>query len=434
MTVIYGILLVAKGEVKKIKLRDTTETGPLTEDSLQTILKKKTPVEELGTYSWNHKTLTLFGYTKGKKGTENKHTLPEPLDEESYFSDILVVACNEDDDWSSPVSFTTEQYEKFYQSAMGMGGDDDDDSLTSESDDEKEKDEEKEEKEDDEEEVETSKKKKSALEDGVPEDEEEEKEDDEDDVEDDEGEEEAEEEDLGGDDGGEGGEDEEEAAPVKKAAAKKKPSKAALAAQQMGYAKQQLFLQKYPDLLEYTEPIPIANTDGIEKTGRTQVLNYLKTKFADTFSDEELLQFELAICQSAFLDAKARQVFCRFENPLFPCVYGMAFRRLVRNIQDTTSKTKTLLEKLKCGDLTFEMLGTMSSMDLKPELYTDLRDRMLLREKQQLEGNKALATDQYKCGRCYKRECTFYELQTRSADEPMTKFITCLNCGNHWRK
>ena len=28
-----------------------------------------------------------------------------------------------------------------------------------------------------------------------------------------------------------------------------------------------------------------------------------------------------------------------------------------------------------------------------------------------------------------KRECSYYELQIRSADESATLFITCLNCG-----
>ena len=76
----------------------------------------------------------------------------------------------------------------------------------------------------------------------------------------------------------------------------------------------------------------------------------------------------------------------------------------------------------------------MSCIDYAPALYAGIRDRMLLREQQQLEGNKAMATDMFKCGRCHKREATFYELQTRSADEPMTKFITCVNCGNHWKQ
>ena len=39
----------------------------------------------------------------------------------------------------------------------------------------------------------------------------------------------------------------------------------------------------------------------------------------------------------------------------------------------------------------------------------------------------------YTCKSCKKNECYVYELQTRSADEPMTIFITCINCGKKWR-
>ncbi|KAG2296331.1 hypothetical protein Bca52824_043000 [Brassica carinata] len=48
------------------------------------------------------------------------------------------------------------------------------------------------------------------------------------------------------------------------------------------------------------------------------------------------------------------------------------------------------------------------------------------------EGTKA-STDQFKCGRCGQRKCTYYQMQTRSADEPMTTYVTCVNCDNHWK-
>lgn len=48
-------------------------------------------------------------------------------------------------------------------------------------------------------------------------------------------------------------------------------------------------------------------------------------------------------------------------------------------------------------------------------------------------GPPKATTDQFKCGRCGKKQCTYYQMQTRSADEPMTTFVTCVNCDNHWK-
>lgn len=42
-------------------------------------------------------------------------------------------------------------------------------------------------------------------------------------------------------------------------------------------------------------------------------------------------------------------------------------------------------------------------------------------------------TDQFKCFKCEQRKCTYFQLQTRSADEPMTTFVTCLSCDSHWK-
>ena len=43
-----------------------------------------------------------------------------------------------------------------------------------------------------------------------------------------------------------------------------------------------------------------------------------------------------------------------------------------------------------------------------------------------------IRTQEYKCGRCKEHNCSYTQLQTRCADEPMTTYINCLNCGNKW--
>jgi transcription elongation factor S-II len=45
------------------------------------------------------------------------------------------------------------------------------------------------------------------------------------------------------------------------------------------------------------------------------------------------------------------------------------------------------------------------------------------------------STDAFQCGKCKQRKCTYFQMQTRSADEPMTTFVSCVThgCGNRWK-
>lgn len=64
------------------------------------------------------------------------------------------------------------------------------------------------------------------------------------------------------------------------------------------------------------------------------------------------------------------------------------------------------------------------------------RDSVARHEKRMLhayETRTHAKTTRYRCPKCRDNQCDFYEMQTRSADEGMTMFITCLTCGHRWR-
>ncbi|EFA81092.1 hypothetical protein PPL_05928 [Heterostelium album PN500] len=42
------------------------------------------------------------------------------------------------------------------------------------------------------------------------------------------------------------------------------------------------------------------------------------------------------------------------------------------------------------------------------------------------------SSDLFTCPKCGKRKCTYFQLQTRSADDPLTTFVTCVTCNNRW--
>jgi transcription elongation factor S-II len=415
MASIYGLLLAAKGDVKKVKLSKT-----ISEKEVQDILKKKTAPINLGSYPYSDYILTLFGYTTGKAGTENKHELPPPLDSTLYFGDILLVACDSESNWKSPTSFVQEQYEKFYQKAFG--GFESADDEEEDADDEDAVEEEEEEVED---EVPASKKK--ADEEGIPEDEPEVEEDGEEDDDEDEGEDEEEE-------GVEDAVDEEERKPVKSRSTKKKISKTSfMGTQNAGRAKQQSLLMR-PDYVEIESVCPIPKDKSTQAKYRNHILSCINKQLGSVLPPETQETLESIIFQVSINDANSKYVNKHFDNNLFQLIYMSTSRRILSNLDPNGYvKNEHLLPRILQGQLSIEHLASMNVMDYAPSIYAPLREQMDLREQHLLEGNKAMATDLFKCGRCHKRECTYYELQTRSADEPMTKFITCINCGSHWK-
>ena len=92
-----------------------------------------------------------------------------------------------------------------------------------------------------------------------------------------------------------------------------------------------------------------------------------------------------------------------------------------------------MLTRLKKKEFNPQELASMEPQYTFPENWKELLDEKNKRDKMLYELRTETATDTFKCGRCKERKCTYYQLQTRSADEPMTTFVTCLNCGSRWK-
>lgn len=115
-------------------------------------------------------------------------------------------------------------------------------------------------------------------------------------------------------------------------------------------------------------------------------------------------------------------------------IYINKARSLYTNlVPNNYINNKRLLLRVKNREFTPEKLVNMNSQELFPEHWKQLIDEKYKRDKVLYETKKESMTDQFKCAKCKGRETCYYELQTRSADEPMTIFITCLNCGNRWK-
>ncbi|KAJ6395196.1 hypothetical protein OIU77_020456 [Salix suchowensis] len=111
----------------------------------------------------------------------------------------------------------------------------------------------------------------------------------------------------------------------------------------------------------------------------------------------------------------------------------LKYRSIMFNIKDP--KNPDLRRKVLLGQVQPPRLVTMPPEEMASEQRK--RENNQIKEKALFDcersGKAEATTDQFKCGRCGQRKCTYYQMQTRSADEPMTTYVTCVNCNNHWK-
>ena len=174
-----------------------------------------------------------------------------------------------------------------------------------------------------------------------------------------------------------------------------------------------------------------------KKTCGSKNVNYRElciTRFIEKckFTKKRAIQEEEGIYNYTIEVAERLILPKQFTNRKFRDIYFNKQRSLYTNIMGSSyvnnSKLKNRLKKeIKPGTLAF-----MEPQDLYPEHWKVLLDEKARRQKMQFEVRKEMATDMFQCGRCKKWETTYYELQTRSGDESMTCFITCVNCNKKW--
>ncbi|KAF5331975.1 hypothetical protein D9611_008828 [Ephemerocybe angulata] len=113
--------------------------------------------------------------------------------------------------------------------------------------------------------------------------------------------------------------------------------------------------------------------------------------------------------------------------------YKNKIRSLFVNLK--AQNNPELRESVVSGETSAERLATMSSEDMASEEHKaklkKIKEENLF---QSLSAQETEAeTEAFQCGRCKQRKCRYRQAQTRSADEPMTTFVTCTVCGNRWK-
>lgn len=155
-----------------------------------------------------------------------------------------------------------------------------------------------------------------------------------------------------------------------------------------------------------------------------------QAKFNDILDNDSIAtNLEKAIYNYTIKEANQRKIIKKWENPLFTRIYIDRLRTIYTNIY----KNDYWIEQLKTGETKPEIFAFMTHQEMKPERWATLIQQKIKRDASRFETNIEASTDMFTCKKCKSKRCTYYELQTRSADEPSTIFITCLDCGKHWK-
>ena len=124
----------------------------------------------------------------------------------------------------------------------------------------------------------------------------------------------------------------------------------------------------------------------------------------------------------------------RWACPRFVMLYHNRARAVYSNLLPTSYVGNTrLITRLARREFLPHQLAFMSPLELCPERWQDILDEKRRLEELRSEIEKQQYSTIFYCRKCHQRKTTYYQLQTRSADEPMTVFITCQVCGNKWR-
>ena len=159
--------------------------------------------------------------------------------------------------------------------------------------------------------------------------------------------------------------------------------------------------------------------------------------FGEVFgNDTDATAFELCMLNGLVERSTRDGVDVDWANRTFWNMYRSRAISLYENLLGNKSYVKNdqnLLERFRAGELDLKTLAEMTPMDMCPPRWKDSIERIIEQEKRLYAKNQNASIFMWCSGCKQKTKCDYYQLQTRSADEPMTTFVTCLECDRRWK-
>ena len=176
--------------------------------------------------------------------------------------------------------------------------------------------------------------------------------------------------------------------------------------------------------------IPIPN--GLVNSNHPDIRNSLKKMFYKAFME---------FLPTGFNSTNAMNKSLEIEKKVFDTIsektkYINRCKAIVSNLKDPDNEEFRI--NILSGKLSPEVLAKMEVTEMasnkKKYERTQMEEEAFSAMRSDWNQKHALVSEgMYTCGKCKGKRTTTQEIQMRSADEPMSIFITCVDCGHQWR-
>jgi DNA-directed RNA polymerase subunit M/transcription elongation factor TFIIS len=185
------------------------------------------------------------------------------------------------------------------------------------------------------------------------------------------------------------------------------------------------YIDSYHFITSSSNDISITLLKEAEKINRKECVKELMKYVKEEYLAEEI---EKGIFEFALVHVTIHELeHCLVEN-----IYRNKMNDICENL-DTSSEgigNRTLLSSILRNEIKPVYIAFLAPEQLNPASWSAIIERQQRIEK--ISTNIG-TTDLYECHRCHSRKCIIRQMQTRSADEPMTTFVTCLVCNNTFK-
>ena len=152
-------------------------------------------------------------------------------------------------------------------------------------------------------------------------------------------------------------------------------------------------------------------------------------RFQNIINDEILsINIEKGVFNYSLKEASSKKIIKKWDNPRFVQLYLDRLRSIYINL-----KNEEFLNQIINNEVTPQSLAFMTHQEMNNSRWRKLIEKKMIRDANKYNNDIQASTDMFTCKKCKSKRCTYYELQTRSADEPATIFVTCLDCGKNWK-